>query len=95
VTARYISGVDIPITNCCDAAGNFIGWHLPSVTYFDLTVGYLIAKTDTQLRAGILNIADKTPPIAGINTFNDSAVTDVFTYDTIGRRYFLGFTQRF
>jgi len=95
LTVRYISSVEIPLTNCCDSAGNFIGWHLPSVTYFDLTGGYLIKKTNTQLRVGILNLTDKTPPIAGINSFNDSAVTDVLTYDTIGRRYFIGFTQTF
>jgi iron complex outermembrane receptor protein len=93
LTARYIGAVDIPLTNFNGTT--FLGWHLPSVMYFDLTAGYTIAKTDTQLRAGILNLADKTPPIAGINTFNDSAVTDVFTYDTIGRRFFLGFTQKF
>jgi outer membrane receptor protein involved in Fe transport len=95
LTVRYISDVEIPLTNCCDANGNFIGWHLPSVTYIDLTAGYTIKQTGTQLRVGVLNIADKTPPIAGINSFNDSAVTDVLTYDTIGRRYFIGFTQTF
>jgi len=39
------------------------------VKYFDLTGGYTIKATGTQLRAGILNLADKTPPIAGINSF--------------------------
>ena len=96
LSVRYISGVQIPLTNCCDAAGNFIGWHLSSVKYFDLTGGYTIKATGTQLRAGILNLADKTPPIAGINSFGaGSAVTDIFDYDTIGRRLFIGFTQKF
>ena len=96
LTARYVSAVDIPLTNCCDANGNFIGWHLGGVSYFDLTGGYTIKATGTQLRAGILNLADKTPPIAGINSFGaGSAVTDIFTYDTIGRRFYVGFTQKF
>lgn len=96
VTARYVSAVDIPLTNCCDANGNFIGWHLGGVSYFDLTGGYTLKWTGTQLRAGILNLADKTPPIAGINSFGaGSAVTDIFTYDTIGRRFYIGFTQKF
>lgn len=96
LTARYVSHVEIPLTNCCDANGNFIGWHLGGVTYFDLTGGYTIKATGTQLRAGMLNVADKTPPIAGLNSFGrGSAVTDVFTYDTIGRRFYVGFTQKF
>jgi len=96
LTARYISHVDIPLTNCCDANGNFIGWHLGGVSYFDLTAGYTIKATGTQLRAGMLNLADKTPPVAGINSFGaGSAVTDIFTYDTIGRRFYVGFTQKF
>jgi len=96
LTARYISAVDIPLTNCCDANGNFIGWHLGGVAYFDLTAGYTLKWTGTQLRAGILNLADKTPPVAGINSFGaGSAVTDIFTYDTIGRRFYVGFTQKF
>ena len=42
------------------------------------------------------NIADKTPPVAGINSFSlGGSVTDVTTYDTIGRRIFVGFTQKF
>jgi iron complex outermembrane receptor protein len=97
VTARYISGVNIPLTNSNPTPPPaFLGWHLSSVTYFDLTGGYTIKATGTQLRAGILNLADKTPPIAGLNSFGaGSAVTDVFTYDTIGRRFYIGVTQRF
>jgi outer membrane receptor protein involved in Fe transport len=100
-TARYISGVDIPLANpTADAAGNVTpaGWHLGGVTYFDLSAGYTVKWTGTELRAGMLNIADKTPPIGGLNSFGinaGSSNTDVTTYDTIGRRFFFGFTQRF
>jgi iron complex outermembrane receptor protein len=99
ITARFIGRVDIPLTNGgFDTAGNFsyAGWHLGSVEYYDLTGGYTIKATNTKLRAGILNLADKNPPIGGINSFSvGSSVTDVTTYDTIGRRFFVGFTQKF
>jgi outer membrane receptor protein involved in Fe transport len=65
------------------------------VLYYDLTAGYTFKQTNTSLRAGMLNLSDKTPPIAGINSFNDSTVSDVTTYDAIGRRFFVGFTQKF
>jgi outer membrane receptor protein involved in Fe transport len=100
LTARYIGGVNIPFTNATfnsDGTFNsFLGWHLGSVIYYDLTAGYTIKATNTSLRAGMLNIADKLPPIAGINSFFvGGSVTDVLTYDTIGRRFFVGFTQKF
>jgi iron complex outermembrane receptor protein len=100
LTARYIGHVDIPLTNALfnsDGSFNsFLGWHLGSVLYYDLSAGYTIKATNTSLRAGMLNIADKLPPIAGINSFAvGSSVTDVTTYDTIGRRFFVGFTQKF
>jgi iron complex outermembrane recepter protein len=100
LTARYIGDVGIPLTNAlfnADGSFNsFLGWHLGSVMYYDLTAGYTIKATNTSLRAGMLNIADKLPPIAGINSFGSgSSVTDVTVYDTIGRRFFVGFTQKF
>jgi hypothetical protein len=43
-----------------------------------------------------LNLADKTPPISGINSFGSgSSVTDVTVYDTVGRRFYVGVTQKF
>jgi TonB-dependent receptor-like protein len=96
LTARYIGGVNIPLTNFDSTTNTFLGWHLGSVMYYDLTGGYTIKATNTSLRAGVLNLADKTPPIAGINSFAiGGSVTDVTTYDTIGRRFFVGLTQKF
>ena len=96
LTARYIGHVGIPLTNFDGTTDTFLGWHLGSVIYYDLTAGYTIKATNTSLRVGMLNIADKLPPIAGINSFGvGSSVTDVTTYDTIGRRFFVGFTQKF
>jgi outer membrane receptor protein involved in Fe transport len=96
VTARYVSGVDIPLTNFNFGTGLFGGYHLGSVVYVDVSAGYNIKATNTSLRVGILNLTDKDPPIGGINSFGaGSSVTDVGVYDTVGRRYFVGFTQKF
>ncbi len=100
LSIRYIGSVDIPLTNALfnsDGSFNsFLGWHLGSVLYYDLSAGYTFKQTNTSLRAGMLNITDKLPPIAGINSFGvGSSITDVTTYDTIGRRFFVGFTQKF
>jgi iron complex outermembrane receptor protein len=95
ITMRYIGGVGIPLTNGAPTGG-FLGWNLAAVEYYDLTAAYTIAPTNTKLRVGILNLTDKTPPIAGINSFGSgSSVTDVTVYDTIGRRFFVGLTQKF
>jgi outer membrane receptor protein involved in Fe transport len=94
LSTRYIGPVSIPLTN--HSPTGFLGWHMGSVEYYDLTVGYTYAPTNTRIQVGMLNIADKTPPIAGINSFAvGSSVTDVTTYDTIGRRFFVGLMQRF
>jgi len=94
VTARYIGAVQIPLTNFNGTT--YLGDHLPSVEYYDLTAGYTIQATNTHLRAGVLNLADKTPPISGINSFGTgSSVTDVTVYDTVGRRFYVGLTQKF
>jgi len=94
LTARFIGAVDIPLTNF--GPNGYAGWHMPSVEYYDLSVGYTLKATNTKLRAGMLNIFDKTPPIGGINSFGfGSSVTDVTVYDTVGRRFFLGLTQKF
>ncbi|HEY2678023.1 MAG TPA: TonB-dependent receptor [Steroidobacteraceae bacterium] len=93
-TIRYIGPVKIPLTDA-DATGAFLGASIGSVMYYDLTASYSIKRTNTSLRAGILNLADKQPPVSGINSWNSSSVTDVLTYDTIGRRFFVGLTQKF
>lgn len=94
LTARYIGGVDIPLTNF--GPNGYAGYRLPQVWYFDLSGGYELKATHTSFRAGMLNLLDKTPPIGGLNSFGvGSSVTDVTTYDTIGRRFFVGVTQKF
>ncbi len=54
------------------------------MTYFDLTVGYEL-PTKTRIQAGMINLADKQPPIFYQNNVLN-ANTDVSTYDTLGRQ---------
>lgn len=66
---------------------------IPSVTYFDLSLGYTF-PTDTKIRVGGINLTDKDPPILYQNNVLN-ANTDVSTYDTLGRRWFVSLTQKF
>lgn len=67
--------------------------NIPSVTYVDLTLGYTL-PTDTRFQVGVTNLTDKDPPIFYQNNVLN-ANTDVSTYDTLGRRWFVGVTQKF
>ncbi len=92
LTARYIHKLEIrdPDGLHPRCAGPV---QIPSVTYFDLTVGYEL-PTKTRIQAGFLNLGDKQPPIFYQNNVLN-ANTDVSTYDTLGRQYFIGLTQKF
>lgn len=67
---------------------------IPSIIYFNLTAGYTIPVTKTRVLAGVQNIGDKQPPLFFQNNVIN-ANTDVSTYDTLGRRYFVSFQQKF
>jgi iron complex outermembrane receptor protein len=67
---------------------------VPSIMYLNLTGGYTVKQTNTRVLVGMQNIADKQPPILFQNNVTN-ANTDVSTYDTIGRRFFLSFLQKF
>ena len=67
---------------------------IPSVMYWDLTLGYRVPVTKTKIQLGVHNLTDKQPPIFYQNNVIN-ADTDVSTYDTLGRRYFLTFSQKF
>ena len=91
VTARYIGKLEI--TNPDGAIPNAPPLPIPSFTYLDLTVGYNF-PTNTRVQAGAINLNNKQPPIFYQNNVTN-ANTDVSTYDTLGRRWFLGLTQKF
>lgn len=66
---------------------------IPSMTYVDLTVGYTL-PTDTKIQIGATNLTDKDPPIMYQNNVTN-ANTDVSTYDLLGRRWYVGVSQKF
>src|SRR5262249_11720417 len=91
LTARYIGKLEVP-----DPDGiipNAPALKIPAFTYLDLTLGYTF-PTNTRVQAGGINLTDKAPPIFYQNNVVN-ANTDVSTYDLIGRRWFVGLTQKF
>ena len=66
---------------------------IPSFVYVDFTLAYEM-PTKTMVRFGALNLGDKMPPLLYQNNVTN-ANTNVETYDTIGRQWFVGISQRF
>lgn len=91
LTTRYIDNIEVrnPDGGIPDAPPLQIG----SMTYIDLTVGYTF-PTNTRVQVGGINITDKQPPLLFQNNVIN-ANTDVSTYDLLGRRWFVGVTQKF
>ncbi len=96
VTVRYIASVDLfhPDGGDPTAPGYIVGpLRVPAFTYVDLNLGYTF-KTKTRVQLGVTNIGDKQPPLMYSNNVIN-ANTDVQTYDSLGRRFFLGIVQSF
>jgi outer membrane receptor protein involved in Fe transport len=91
LTVRYIDSVEIIDPD--GAPGVQPNLNIPSVTYYDLTLGYTF-PTETKVQVGAINLGDKDPPILYQNNVIN-ANTDVSTYDTLGRRWYVGVTQKF
>ncbi|CAN5577734.1 TonB-dependent receptor [soil metagenome] len=64
-----------------------------AVNYFDLDAAWR-ASAKLELRAGVVNLADKTPPTV-VTSAVGAYTTDVNTYDLIGRRFFVSLKARF
>ena len=96
ITERYIGGLVITnpsVTGLTATGGVYPPYPIGSVLYTDITLGYTF-PTNTHLQAGVRNLSDKQPPIFYQNNVTN-ANTDVETYDTLGRQWFVGFTQKF
>jgi outer membrane receptor protein involved in Fe transport len=91
LTARYIHNLELKDPD--GAIPDAPALQIPSFTYFDLTLGYTL-PTKTRIQAGVQNLTDKQPPILYQNNVIN-ANTDVSTYDTLGRQWFVGVTQKF
>ena len=74
--------------------------HIPSYSYFDVAATYRL-KDRYTFRAGVNNVADRTPPLLDSNSFGISAPaagnanTFPQVYDPIGRVFYLGVTADF
>jgi iron complex outermembrane receptor protein len=97
LTARYVHHVQInnaSVTGLeADGKTPFPPLQIGSVIYWDASVGYNF-PTKTKLMFTMQNIADKQAPIMYQNNVTN-ANTDVYTYDTIGRRWLVSFLQKF
>jgi iron complex outermembrane receptor protein len=67
---------------------------IPSIWYTNLSFGYTYAPSNTHVEIGMQNVFNRQPPIFYQNNVLN-ANTDVATYDVLGRRWFVGFTQKF
>jgi outer membrane receptor protein involved in Fe transport len=91
LTARYIGKLQVPDPD--GAIPDAPPLRIPTFTYLDLTLGYTF-PTNTRVQLGGINLTDKQPPIFYQNNVIN-ANTDVSTYDLLGRRWFVGVTQKF
>jgi iron complex outermembrane receptor protein len=91
VSLRYIHSLQVnePDGGLTDEPPLQIG----SMTYVDATFGYTF-PTDTKIQVGGINLGDKVPPLLFQNNVTN-ANTDVSTYDLLGRRWYVGVTQKF
>ncbi|AUW57015.1 TonB-dependent receptor [Sphingobium sp. SCG-1] len=64
-----------------------------AVSYFDLDVGTKVADR-IELRAGAVNFLDKKPPILFENP-TGVLMTEPYTYDLIGRRFYVSVNTKF
>jgi outer membrane receptor protein involved in Fe transport len=91
VTARYVG--KLQVNDPDGAPGIQPPLDVSQITYIDLTLGYNF-PTNTRVQLGATNLTDRQPPILYQNNVLN-ANTDVSTYDTLGRRWFVGVTQKF
>ena len=66
---------------------------IPNIYYTNMEVGYNL-PTNTHVQFGIQNVFNRQPPLFYQNNVTN-ANTDVSTYDVLGRRWYVGFTQKF
>ena len=92
ITEQWIGKLDIPNGDPSPAplSSNLA---IPNIYYTNVEVGYNFV-TNTHVQFGIQNAFNRQPPLFYSNNVTN-ANTDVSTYDVIGRRWYVGFTQKF
>lgn len=96
LTARYIHKLVVPnpsVLGLTATGTPYPDLQIGSVMYWDASVGYTL-PTKTKLLFTMQNMFDKQPPIFYQNNVTN-ADTDVETYDTLGRRWVVSFSQKF
>jgi outer membrane receptor protein involved in Fe transport len=68
--------------------------NIPQIVYSYAQVGYTIEPINTHISVGVDNVFDKQPPLF-YQTSVINANTDVNTYDTVGRFYWVRATVKF
>jgi outer membrane receptor protein involved in Fe transport len=91
LTTRYIG--DEKLLNPRGGTAESPSLRIPSFVYVDASIAYEL-PSKTRIQFGALNLADKQPPLLYQNNVIN-ANTDVSTYDTIGRQWFVGVSQKF
>ena len=93
LTEQWIGKLDLPDGAPNPPPGESSVINIPNIYYTNFSVGYNFA-TNTHVQAGFENLFNRQPPIFYQNNVTN-ANTDVSTYDVLGRRWFIGFTQKF
>jgi outer membrane receptor protein involved in Fe transport len=98
---RHVGSVDLDFQEVKQASGApGQDQHTPAFDYFDLS-GTWTLHTGIELRAGVDNVLDKSPPIYDSNSFGVSAPafgngnTYPGVYDSLGRTVFIGVTAKY
>lgn len=92
---RHIGSVDLE-----DGVADIPDAHISSFDYFDLSANYTL-HTGIELRAGIDNLFDKSPPVLDSNNHPVSGPpfgngnTFPGVYDSLGRTLFIGVTAKY
>jgi iron complex outermembrane recepter protein len=92
LTEQWIGKLHIP--NGDPGGPDFQDIEIPNIFYTNVSFGYTFAPTKTKLQFGVTNAFNRVPPIFYQNNVTN-ANTDVSTYDTLGRRWFVGIEQKF
>lgn len=96
ISAQYIHHLNVTdpsVLGLTAAGAPYPPLYIGSVMYWNGSVGYNFV-TKTKVLLSIQNAFDKQPPIFYQNNVTN-ANTDVSTYDTLGRRWLVSFTQKF
>ncbi|WP_299570258.1 TonB-dependent receptor [uncultured Shewanella sp.] len=87
--ARYIDGMDS--FACKDDPSDCYAPSVDSIVYHDISASYDINET-VRLSGGVNNVLDEEPPYY---TGNNDSNTDPYTYDVLGRYFFVRASVKF